>query len=69
MDKKYIYYFKILNDELFGGEGSEGYMSIKVKDKYDNPVEVAKDKFHVTKYCENVEVIEITEKEYLEATE
>lgn len=66
MLKEYKYYFKILNDELFGGEGSEGYMSMSVNDKYDNPVEVAKNKFYVTKYSNNVEIIEISKEEYEE---
>lgn len=69
MDKKHKYYFKILNDELFGGEGSIGYMHIAVNDKYDNPVEIAKNKFYVTKYSNDVEIIEIQEEEYLKATE
>ena len=69
MGKRYKYYFKVLNDELFGGEGSEGYIHITVNDKYDNPVEIAKNKFYVTKYSNDVEIIEISEEEYLEATE
>lgn len=69
MGKRYKYYFKVLNDELFGGEGSEGYMHIAVNDKYDNPVEIAKNKFYVTKYSNDVEIIEISEEEYLKATE
>ncbi len=36
MEKKHKYYFKVLNDELFGGEGSEGYMSLAFTDKEDN---------------------------------
>lgn len=66
MEKKYRYYFKVLNDELFGGEGSEGYMSLAFTDKEDNPVKIAKSALTLTK---NVELIEISEEEYLKATE
>lgn len=69
MEKKYKYYFKILNDELFGGKGSEGYMRMAVTDKYDNPVEVSRNKFYITEYSNDVEIIEISEEEYLKATE
>ena len=68
MEKKHKYYFKVLNDELFGGEGSEGYMSLAFTDKEDNPIEIAKSALHLTKYSSNVECIEISEKEYLENT-
>lgn len=69
MEKKYKYYFKVLNDELFGGEGSEGYMSLAFTDKEDNPVEIAKSALHLRKCSNNVTCIEISEKEYLKATE
>lgn len=69
MEKKHKYYFKVLNDELFGGEGSEGYMSLACYDKNDNPVEIVKSALYLTKYSSNVEVIEISEEEYLKATE
>ena len=68
MEKKHKYYFKVLNDELFGGECSEGYMSLAFTDKEDNPIEIAKSALHLTKYSSNVECIEISEKEYLENT-
>ena len=54
MEKKHKYYFKVLNDELFGGEGSEGYMSLAFTDKEDNPIERAKSALHLTKYSSNV---------------
>ncbi|MGL5766441.1 MAG: hypothetical protein ACRCX8_12465 [Sarcina sp.] len=68
MYKKYRYYFKVLNHQLFGGEGSEGFMALGFYDKQDNPVEVLKD---VDKFTDdpNVKYLEITEKEYLELTE
>lgn len=69
MEKKHRYYFKVLNDELFGGKGSEGYMSLAFTDKEDNPVSIAKSALNLTKYSSNVECIEISEEEYLKATE
>lgn len=68
MNDKYKYYFKILNDELFGGEGSEGYISLELTYKANNPIELAKGGLLLTQYSKDVEVVEISEKEYLKAT-
>ena len=65
MGKRYKHYFKVKNHELFGGEGTEGYMSLAFSDKKDNPVAVALE----LGMDDNVEYIEISEEEYLNAME
>lgn len=67
--KKHKHYFKILNDELFGGEGSEGYMSLAFTDKEDNPIAIAKSALNLNNSPSDVKYIEISEEEYLKATE
>lgn len=69
MDKQHTHYFKIINHELFGGEGSEGYIALGLTDKEDNPIDITKNSLSLTTALDGVEVIEISEKEYLEATE
>ena len=64
MENKYKYYFKILNDELFGGEHSEGYICLTFKDKKDNPLELAQKALYITEFSSNVEIIEISKEEY-----
>lgn len=68
MERKYKYYFKVLNHELFGGEGSEGYMSLAFTDKEDNPIAIAKSAFSLNGFSSNVEYIEVSEEEYLNET-
>lgn len=69
MDRKHKYYFKVLNDELFGGKGSEGYLSLAFTDKEDNPIAIAKSALNLNGFSSDVECIEISEEEYLKATE
>lgn len=68
MSKKNKYFFKVLNHELFGGLGTEGYMCLSFTDKHDNPKAVARQGlgFDIT---DTVSYIEITEEEYLKETE
>ena len=62
--EKYSYYYKVLNDELFGGEGSEGYVALALTDKNNNPIKIIENSFS----SNNVKYIEISEEEYLSAT-
>lgn len=68
MNKKHKYYFKVLNHPIFGGDGTEGYISLGFTDKEDNPVAIARSGlgFDITSH---VNYIEISEEEYLKATE
>lgn len=68
MEENYKRYFKVLNHPLFGGTESEGYMSIFLSDKEDNPIDVI---YNIEKFTddENVKYIEISKEEYLNATE
>lgn len=69
MNKQYTHYFKIINHELFGGEGTEGYIALGLTDKENNPIDIIKKSLFLTSTLDSIEVIEISEKEYLEATE
>lgn len=63
--EKCSYYYKVLNDELFGGEGSEGYMALSLTDKNNNPIKIIEGSFS----SNSVKYIEISKEEYLSATE
>lgn len=68
MDKQSKHYFKILNHDLFGGEGSEGYVSLKFSNKEVDSTLIPLRLFN-SDTKETIKYIELSEQEYLEATE
>ena len=68
MEKEYRHYFKVLNNELFGGKGSEGYISLRFANKESNPTNIAKKALSSTEDLNDVEYIEISREEYLRET-
>ena len=60
MTEKNKHYFKVLNHEMFGGDGSEGLIKLSYSGERIEPKEIL-----YSIHPEKVKYIEITKEEYL----